>query len=362
MPDNRSIMDMAVKWARKGGHNVFPNPRVGAIFVKNNKILARGYHQQYGEAHAEVNAIKRCKNPKALKGSTLFVTLEPCSHNGKQPPCTEALKKIGIKKVIYAQIDPNPIVASNGIQFLKKNNIQTEYLSTHASQQLNESYLKNTWQKRPFIEIKTALTANGKITLKKRTHSKLSNDKSNERVQTLRKNHDGILVGLNTILSDNPRLTVRDKHGKSLPDSPTRIILDSQLKTPPRAQIFKEPGQIILATTQSASPNSWNDRTIILTCKATPKGQIDLNDLLKKLLALGIRSVLVEGGEKTNTSFLKNGLADRINLCLTPHLSRALTAPGFMDTTLFTKLNLSEATLEILDNDLWIRGNLNSST
>lgn len=362
MSDHTYFMDKAVQWAHKGGHDVFPNPKVGAIFVKNGKIISQGYHHKYGEVHAEVDAIQKVKDKKSLKGSTLYVTLEPCAHFGKQGPCAKALIKIGIKRVIYAQIDPNPLVAGKGIHTLEKSHIQTQYFSTSSSKRLNEIYTKNTLFQRPFIEIKTALTSNGKITLKKGKRSQLSNEKSNQKTQKLRTHHDAILIGISTLLSDNPRLTIRNPKGTSLHNSPIRIILDSQLKSPPSAQLFKEPGEIILATLQKNSPTVWGTKTTILTCKPDKNGHIDLNDLLKKLFKKSIRSILVEGGEQVNTSFVKSGLADRITLCLTPHSTKDATLPSFINPKKLTQFNLVDVDVEILDNDLWISGNLNLPT
>ena len=330
---------------------------VGAVFVKNKTIIAEGYHQVFGGAHAEVEAInKAMEKGISLKDSTLYVTLEPCAHTGKQGPCTEALKNAEIKKVVYAQVDPNPLVSGRGIKLLEDANIKTTHFSTHETIQLNEIYLKNTTTKQPWIHLKSAATRNGKISLEKEKATQISSSESTKYVHKLRQEHDAILVGVNTLLIDNPRLTARTPEGKICNNSPIRIILDSQLKSPPNSRIFKEPGQTILATTQKSSSQKWGENTLILTCKASKKTQIDLKDLLEKLFKLGIHSVLVEGGEQVTTSFLNDGLTDKISLCITQAWALNQDTPSIWNFKQIEKLNLVDASIKIIENDIWISG------
>jgi diaminohydroxyphosphoribosylaminopyrimidine deaminase / 5-amino-6-(5-phosphoribosylamino)uracil reductase len=355
--DDSIFMNQAATLAHKGRADVGTNPMVGAVFVKNKVIIAEGYHHIFGGAHAEIKAINAAKKKGvSLKGSILYVTLEPCAHTGKQGPCTEALKKTEIKKVIYAQIDPNPLVSGRGIKLLEAASIETQEFNTPETIQLNEIYLKNTTTRKPWIHLKSAATRNGKISLEKGKSTQISNQESSNYVHELRQQHDAILIGLNTLLIDNPRLTARTPKKKICKDSPIRIILDSQLKSPPHSKIFTQPGQTILATTQTSSSQKWGENTFILTCKKSVKGHIDLEDLLKKLFKLGIRSILVEGGERITTSFLNAGLADKISLCLTQAWAADQAAPSIWDFKQIEKLNLVDASIKIINNDIWISG------
>lgn len=344
-------MARAAELAWQGKGKVDPNPMVGAIFVKNKKIIAEGYHQKFSGPHAEINAIHTAKKAhQSLKGATLYVTLEPCCHYGKQPPCTEALKTLGLKKIIFATLDPNPLVRGKGIKILKKAKILTEKLETPETRDLNVIYLTNILKKRPFVHLKTACTQDGKITLQKGKPTALTGKKSQEKAHALRARYDGILIGVNTLLIDNPRLTVR--LSKSI-KNPTRIILDSRLRTPFSSRVFKEKGQTILATTiPLPAHKKLPPRTTILVCKKNKTGKIDLHDLLKKLFALGIRSVLVEGGEQVNTSFLKEKLVDRVTFIFTPHRAHDTSLPSLFDRKILPKIHLDNPTFTKIGKDL----------
>ena len=343
-------MARAAELAWKGKGKVEPNPMVGAIFVKNKKIITKGYHQKFGGPHAEINAIRAAQKARqSLKGATLYVTLEPCCHYGKQPPCTEALKLLGLKKVIFATLDPNPLVRGKGIKILKKAGILTEKLETPETQNLNAIYLTNVLEKRPFIHLKTACTQDGKITLRKGKPTALTGKESQKKIHALRARYDGILIGVNTLLIDNPHLTVRLS---KLTKNPTRIILDSLLRAPFSSQIFKEKGKTILATTVPLpSSKKLPLRTTLLLCKKNKTGKIDLHDLLKKLFTLGIRSVLVEGGEQVNTSFLKAKLVDRVTFIFTPHLAHDASLPSLFDRTILHEIHIDNPTFIKIGKD-----------
>ena len=352
--DKKTFMNRAAFLALKGRGQVEPNPMVGAVFVKNRKIIAEGYHECFGKAHAEVKAIQDAQSKGiSLKGSTLYVNLEPCCHHGKQGPCTEALIKIEVKKIIYAAKDPNPKVKSQGIQALENAGIECEHFETSGTEQLNEIYLVNTTKKRPFIHLKTACTLDGKITLKASHQTSLTNEKSNQKTHDLRAQYNAILIGINTLLIDNPKLTVRHTTGPN----PTRIILDSQLKAlkHPELQIFKEPGRNILASTISPpSRTILPKNTHILPCSTNNTNQIDLPDLLQKLLDLNIRSILVEGGESINTSFLNANLIDQLTLIITPHLSQNKNLPTAFKTNFPGASQFSPPRTHRIQDDLWL--------
>lgn len=344
-------MARAVKLAWQGKGKVEPNPMVGAVFVKKGKIIAEGWHQKFGGSHAEINAIQAAqKTKKSLKGATLFVTLEPCCHYGKQPPCTEALKPLGLKNIFFATFDPNPLMRGKGIKILEKAQIFTGKLETPETRELNAVYITNILKKRPFVHLKTACTQNGKITLQKGKSTALTGKESQKKAHELRARYDGILIGVNTLLIDNPRLTVRLKKPTQ---NPTRIILDSHLRTPFSSQIFKEKGQTILATTTHLPHDKkLPPRTTILVCKKTKTGKIDLHDLLKKLFALNIRSLLVEGGEQINTSFLKEKLVNRVTFIFTPHCTNDDSLPSLFNSKILPEIHCSEPYFTKIGKDL----------
>ncbi|MFA6436257.1 MAG: bifunctional diaminohydroxyphosphoribosylaminopyrimidine deaminase/5-amino-6-(5-phosphoribosylamino)uracil reductase RibD [Candidatus Gracilibacteria bacterium] len=350
---SNAFMARAAELAWQGKGKVEPNPMVGAIFVKNKKIIAEGWHQKFGGPHAEINAIQAAKKAKkSLKGATLYVTLEPCCHYGKQPPCTEALKSLNLKKIIFATLDPNPLVRGKGIKILKKAGIITEKMETHETRDLNAIYLTNTLKKRPFIHLKTVCTQDGKITLQKGKSTTLTGKESQKKIHELRARYNGILIGVNTLLIDNPRLTVRSVKSTK---NPTRIILDSHLRTPFSSQIFKEKGHTILATTTPLpSGKKLQPRTTLLVCKKTKTGKIDLHDLLKKLFALNIRSVLIEGGEQVNTSFLKEKLVDRVTFIFTPHRANNASLPSLFDRKILPKIHFNNPSFIKIGKDLWV--------
>jgi diaminohydroxyphosphoribosylaminopyrimidine deaminase / 5-amino-6-(5-phosphoribosylamino)uracil reductase len=355
MTEDERFMKQAVKLAKKGERKVHPNPMVGAIFVKDGEILSTGYHKKWGGHHAEVEAINAAKKSKInLTGSTLYVTLEPCSHKGKQGPCTEAIKAIKPKIVVYSTIDPNPLVSGKGIKILNKAGIETKHLSINETKELNEIYNINTIEKRPFIHIKTACTQSGYITLEKGHQTPLGNPKSMKRVHELRNKYEGILIGINTLLIDNPRLTTRLKKGKN----PVRIIVDTNLRTPHDAQILKEEGGNIIATTHKSPPLFWKkmSNTEILICKSNKNQRVDLQDLLKKLNKKNISSILVEGGESINTSFLNEGLVDKISFIICPQKTTKKNLPQIFKTKENGLIELKNASMKWIDSDLWIEG------
>lgn len=352
-PDDALFMDRAAALAW-GGRKAAPNPMVGAVFVKNGEILGEGYHRQYGGSHAEVEAIRAAEQQGiSLEGSTLYVTLEPCCHHGKQGPCTEALLPLKLREVVYAQEDPNPVVKGKGIHILKTAGIPTRFLETQETKGLNRIYLKNTLHQLPFVHLKTACTLDGKITQKKGTETPLGNAASTARVHTLRNRYDAILIGVRTLLIDNPKLTARLPEAKN----PIRIILDPQLKTPPTAQIFKEVGKNILVSLIAGRPE-WEavPHTTILVATRNKQGEIDLRDFLQKAFRQGIRSILVEGGETVNTRFLQAQEVDRVSFIRCPLLSEDADAPELYDLKEIPRLEFKESSIEDVKGDSWFEG------
>ena len=321
MQNHISYLKKCLILAKKGEGRVAPNPMVGAILVYKDTIIGEGYHKSFGKPHAEVNAIKNAiKNGHAslLVSSTLYVNLEPCSHFGKTPPCIYAIIENKTPHVVIAMQDPNPKVAGNGIKKLKKAKIKVELIELPEAKDLNKIFIKNIITGLPYIHLKYALTKNNKFTSKKGTRTKITTKEQDIEVHRLRAQYDAILVGKNTIIIDNPKLTCRLKkltNGKENGKNPIRIILDTHanLLTNKKFRdfhIFNQKSQTIIATTNSTITTKGIPKHIkILICDPSPSG-IELEDLLKKLYSNNIFSILIEGGKEVINSFNKANLTD----------------------------------------------------
>ncbi len=312
-------MKQALSLAEKGRPQTSPNPLVGCVIVKNNKLIAQGYHTKYGAPHAEVEAINRAGS--RVKGSTLYVTLEPCSTFGKTPPCTEIIKRAGIKRLVIGAVDPNPKHNGRAISILKKSRIQikTGILKNEVLRQ-NESFVK--WMKTgiPFVILKMAQSLDGKIATRTGSSRWISDRQARFWVHNLRSKVDAIVIGKNTFLMDNPRLTVRN--GK-LTKSPWRIILDSRGESSRQARIFHQKGPILLTCSEKylnhVIKKYKNTGVTILPLKEK-SGRLNLKQLLKHLGELGITSLLVEGGGEVAASFIEERLVDKIKWILAPKI------------------------------------------
>ncbi len=310
-------MKLAMDLALKAKGKTSPNPLVGALIVKNNRIVGRGYHLFCGGDHAEVVALKAA-GAKA-KGAKLYVTLEPCSHFGRTPPCVDKIILSGIKEVIVGMIDPNPLNNGKSIQKLRRAGIKVKLgILEDKLSQMNEWFIKFIRQKMPFVVVKWAQTLDGKIAAKN-GHSKwISSEKSRDYARSLRGDFDAILVGINTILKDNPHLKAAEK-SKHL----KKIILDTRLKIPLGANIFKEtsPCDIFIATTKKAPKQRvealLKKGTNVIICPQR-KDRIDLKWLFKDLGRREIASVFVEGGAAVLGSVLKENLADKAIVFVAP--------------------------------------------
>lgn len=350
-------MNRAAEIAWKGVKSVQSNPMVGAVLVKEGIKIGEGYHAVWGGLHAETAAIEAAKQAgHSLKGATLYVTLEPCCHQGKQGPCTQAILKEGIARVVFAQTDPNPLMQGKGKHQLEQVGIQVDEGSTWDTRELNAIYLKNQREKRPFVHLKTACTIEGKITLKKNTETPLGGTESMAIVHRWRARYDAILVGRRTVEIDDPRLTARMEEGTN----PLRILLDSHLQIPSSSQAFQQPGKTILATLMKSSPTPYPGDTEIWTLPPNPAGTIELNALMETCFHHGIRSVLVEGGESVNTAFLQENLVDRVTVIETPH--RVPTSENLNDlpnvyrTTEIPHLEFIDSQWTQIGKDFWRDG------
>ncbi|AAO35276.1 riboflavin biosynthesis protein [Clostridium tetani E88] len=313
-------MKRAIELAHLGEGYVNPNPLVGAVIVKDGRIIGEGYHKKFGEAHAEIEAFKSCKEDP--KGGTLYVNLEPCSHYGKTPPCVDVIIKKGIKKVIIGMKDPNPLVAGRGLEILKKANIEVRVGTLEDEcRNLNEIFIKYITYKKPFCILKWASTLDGKICSSIGDSRWITGEDSREYVHLIRNKVSSIMVGVNTILRDNPSLTTRLKDRKGV--NPTRIIVDSKGRTPLDARIFKEEGDTFIATTSQIEDKKIKEfekvgaKIIIIPEKGR---KVDLQYLVNYLTKLNIDSILLEGGGTLNYSALKEGIVDKVLMFLAPKI------------------------------------------
>ena len=312
-------MRLAMKLALKAKGKTSPNPIVGALVVKNNKILGKGYHEKTGLAHAEVIALDEAG--KKSKGARLYVTLEPCVHFGRTPPCVDRIIKSGIKEVIIGMIDPNPLNIGRGIKILKQHKIKVKVgFMEDELKKINEEFIKYITKRIPFITVKVAQSLDGRIATKTGDSKWITSDKSRDFAHRIRQNYDAIMVGVNTILRDNPRLNAwfSKRH-------PIKIIVDSQLSTPEDANIFSRSDRVIIVTLPSR-PGQETENRKILSQKAKilevkeKAGQINLKDMMKKLAQLEITNILVEGGGTLIGSLFDEGLIDKILFFVSPKI------------------------------------------
>ena len=346
--------------ARKGRGLVSPNPLVGAVLVKKGGIVGRGYHRYFGGPHAEINAISQAK--EKAKDATLYINLEPCSHFGKTPPCTKAIREARIKRVIISTLDPNPIVSGKGIKELKENGIKVEVGPfQEKAKRLNEVYFKYVEKKRPFVTLKIAQSLDGKISVSDGISKWITGKMARDFSHKLRFFSDAICVGINTVLKDDPSLDYRfpskllAEQALQLPkDSKKRyfkVILDSCARLPLSAKLWKGRGKVILATTKKASVERLKKieekgaEILILG-----KDKVNLKKLLEELEKIQIADIFVEGGGETIASFLKEKLADKILFFISPSL-----IGGRETKTSFEGNGISDLRKKITVSDLQIK-------
>lgn len=313
---DKKYMVKALALASRARGKTSPNPMVGCVIVKHNKIIGQGFHYAAGLPHAEINALNEAGNDAI--DATMFVTLEPCCHYGKTPPCVEKIIKAKISKVIISIYDPNPVVSGKGIEKLREAGIIVEIgLLQDAASKLNEVYIKYITTQMPFVLIKAGMSMDGKIQGDSRW---ITGEKSRKLVHRLRSEYDAILVGKQTVLTDDPYLTSRIRNGKN----PYRIIVDSRLEIPIKANVFISPEMVIVSTTPAAPAEKISilkkmGARIIIT-QPDKDGRVDILELMKQLGKLEITSVLIEGGASLNASALSSGVVDKMALFISPQI------------------------------------------
>lgn len=357
-------MQRAFNLAKKGIGRVNPNPLVGAVIVRDDKIIGEGYHEFYGGPHAEINAFRSAT--ESVAGATMYVTLEPCSHYGKTPPCADAIVKSKIAKVVIGMLDPNPLVAGKGVKILEENGIVVEYgyLCDELSQ-MNRVFLKFIQNKVPYVVLKTAMTLDGKIASKIGDSRWVSNEKSRARVHQLRNELVGIMVGVDTVIADDPILSTRLE--KEEGRNPVRIVLDSRARIPLESKILNSTDQAktIVAVTEKADLLKVKQieelGNTVFRLKSR-NGRVDLIDLMVKLGESGIDGVLLEGGATLNFSALESGIVDEVISFIAPKFIGGSNAKTPVGGEGFEKMKdaieLENIEIEQLGNDLMLTGKI----
>ncbi len=312
-------MKIAMQLALKAKGRTSPNPIVGALVVKKDRIVGRGYHKRCGLAHAEVNALDAAGT--LSKGASLYVTLEPCAHFGRTPPCVDRIIKSGIKEVIVGMLDPNPLNNGKGIHVLRQNKIKVHVgVLEEGLRKFNEVFIKYISKRMPFVAVKVAESLDGKIATSRGDSKWITSDKSRFLAHRLRQDYDAVMVGVNTVLRDNPKLDAWFSSRQ-----PMKIIVDSQLSTPRDANVFSTKNKVIVVTLASR-PGQETENRKMLSEKASilevkeKEGQVNLKDMMKKLARLEITSILVEGGGTLIGSLFDEALVDKVLFFISPKI------------------------------------------
>lgn len=318
---DEKYMRLAIDLAKKGKGRVGKNPLVGAVLVKNDRVIGQGYHEVYGMAHAEENAINNSSEPVA--GADLYVTLEPCCHFGKRPPCCNLLINSKISKVYVACLDPNPKVSGKGVEMLERAGIPVQVgVLEEEGKKINASFFYHIRHRLPYVIMKAAMTLDGKIASPSGDSKWVTGEESRKKVHELRAYLDGIMVGINTIIKDNPSLNVRKVEG----EDPIRIVVDSKLRIGRDAKILhlESTAKTIIATTESYDKEKYDyllelENVEVIIAKTKDK-RVDLVDLMGKLYEKGISSILLEGGGNLNYEMLKEGLVCKVMVFIAPKI------------------------------------------
>jgi diaminohydroxyphosphoribosylaminopyrimidine deaminase/5-amino-6-(5-phosphoribosylamino)uracil reductase len=314
-------MRKALHLAGLGRGYVSPNPMVGAVLVKNGRVVASGYHRYFGGPHAEVECFAACHGD--CRNATLFVTLEPCSFYGKTPPCADLLASTGIRRVVVAMRDPNPLVSGRGVARLRRAGIEVEVgLLEDEARALNKHFLVGITKRRPYVHVKIAQSLDGMIAGARRAHRRISGPESRELVHTWRTQHDAVLVGAGTIRTDDPRLTARGVSGRS----PDVVVLDGRLRVPEEARVLRTASRrrvIICATRNAIRKNQAKvrrlaSRGVLLVSSNGLDGRLQIPDLMAELYRREIGSILVEGGSMVFREFLEAGIVDELSIFVAP--------------------------------------------
>lgn len=352
-------MRLALSLARKGAGRTSPNPMVGAVLVRGRKIIATGYHRRAGEDHAEIIALKRAG--KKARGATLYINLEPCSHYGRTPPCTTSLIHAGIKRVVVGMVDPNPSVSGSGIRKLRRAGITVHVGLLEAEcRKLNEAFRKYITRHSPFVILKLAASLDGKIATSTGDSQWITGTASRAYAHRLRNQVDAVVVGVETVISDNPKLTCRIRGGRN----PYRVVLDSRLRIPLKAHLLhcKDPDKTIVVTgIRSALKKKKIIRNYGAQVWTFPprKGMIPFTSILKRLGQMGLLSVMIEGGAITASRALKEKVVDKVLFFYAPKIIGG-EGKNMIEALGITKISQSRKVKDVevkrLGNDLMVSG------
>lgn len=329
-PHDRAMMTKALELAEKGAGHVSPNPMVGCVITSDDSdIIGQGYHEKYGEPHAEINALESIKEESQLPDATLYVTLEPCSHTGNTPPCADAIGELPLKRVVIAMQDPNPSVDGEGIQHLRDQGLTVDVgLMEEEARKLNEFFIHYHTFKKPFVTLKMAQTADGYIAAPDGESKWITGHEARTRVHQWRSRYDGVMVGKNTARYDNPRLTVRHVEGRQ----PYRIVIDGSYDLPRDLNLFSDQYEekTIVITHQKEKAATEADEMLNILQPNYFRGQTmivpaidqhsDLEEALRQLGEMDIISVLVEAGQNLGSALLRQNLVDKLELFVAPKL------------------------------------------
>ncbi len=305
--DDIKYMQLALSLARERKGATHPNPTVGCVIVKDGEVVGKGFHEAAGKPHAEVIALREAG--ESAKGATVYVTLEPCSHHGRTPPCSEALIEAGVSRVVIATIDPNPLVSGKGIEKLRRAGIEVQVgVCEEEASRLNEDFFTYIKEGRPYITLKMAQSIDGRFATITGNSKWITSQGSRRYAHKLRSEATAILVGVGTILEDNPRLTVRHVNTQR---QPVKVVLDPHLDTPVDAEVFKEGRVILITSLREVSKYDGKENVEVITLGLI-NGNFDLGEVLKELHKREIMHLMVEGGAYTITGFLRAGLYDRV--------------------------------------------------
>lgn len=355
-------MSQALALAAKGAGCVAPNPMVGALVVKDDKVVGQGYHQAVGGPHAEVHAIDDAG--AAAGGATLYVTLEPCNHQGRTPPCTEKILSAGIKRVVVAMADPNPDVTGGGNARLKAHGIDVVCgVQEEAARQLNESFIKHSRTKLPFVVLKMAATLDGRIATRTGDARWVTGPPARQRVHRMRHAMDAIMVGIGTAAADDPRLTTRMPDGPGV--DPIRIVLDSRLTLSEQARMLNEPSgapTYLVCGPDAPADNRQRlaQRGATIIEAGIADGRIDLAALMAQLGGMGITSILIEGGAQVASSALAAGIVDKLIVFYAPKLlggdDGIPMLRGKGPALMKEALPVCDVTIELVGEDIMLQG------
>ncbi len=355
-------MDLALELAERGRFTVSPNPMVGAVIVRAGEVVGTGFHRNAGGPHAEVSAL--AKAGEMAKGADLYVTLEPCAHLGRTPPCTDAILAAGVRRLVVAAGDPNPLVAGRGFSALRRSGVRVLAAAPEQRQRAelqNERFRVWIQDRRPFVLAKWAAGLDGRIATARGKSRWITGPKARQRALLLREEFDAVLVGAGTVLTDNPRLARR--LGKNRITPHRRIVLDGRLRVPESARLFRDPEGVILVTTrppESRSVRRFVSRGIaVWSLRGRPPGRVSIPALLARLAREGITSLLVEGGSATLWEFFRARRVDRVAVFLAPRILGGSRAPGGVGGDGFTLAStplLENVQVERVGADLLITG------